>query len=180
MLCSSSPLSCSIWHLDGTSYVCPLLMTSNGLELPLFWSVELDPASYQRLVLLRQSEAPPDTVGLSFASSSKYSWISDLSLCADPLCEGNSLLHLSSPIQRHQSFPRWLRQQMNHQQDLSGPFFSPRTAVLLPSRLNGKLVFLVKELCLAAPCERNLGSARDRGTQLRAVRGWPDRGNLGP
>lgn len=125
MLCSSSPLSCSIWHLDGTSYVCPLLMTSNGLELPLFWSVELDPASYQRLVLLRQSEAPPDTVGLSFASSSKYSWISDLSLCADPLCEGNSILHLSSPIQRHQSFPLCLRQQMNHQQDLSPPLAEP-------------------------------------------------------
>lgn len=42
----------------------------------------------------------PDTAALSFASSLKDSWISDPSLCADPLCEGNSILHLSDPIQR--------------------------------------------------------------------------------
>lgn len=63
MPCSSSPLSCSIWHLDGISCMCALLTTSNGLEVPLLWSDGLDPAIYERLVLLRQSEAPPPRHG---------------------------------------------------------------------------------------------------------------------
>lgn len=69
-------------------------------KLPLFLLDGQDPASYEPLVLLRQSQSPPDTAVIGMASSLKYSWISDLSLCADTLCEGNTVLHLSAPIQK--------------------------------------------------------------------------------
>lgn len=69
-------------------------------KLPLFLLDGQDPASYEPLVLLRQSHPPPDTAVIGMASSLKYSWISDLSLCADTLCEGNTVLHLSAPIQK--------------------------------------------------------------------------------